>query len=403
MNSWSGTLGDALEVLIDHRGKTPKKLGGDWTPDGVPVYSAIHIKDGRLKADNARTVSEEMFEKWMPIKLRVGDVLLTSEAPLGEVALVRDERPACLGQRLFALRGRNGLLDGKYLYYLLQHQPVRTQILGRASGTTVSGIRQAELVKVGLDLPDIAQQRAIAKVLEALDEKIDSNRRVIEGIADLTRAESDQWRHSVAAWQATTFGEFAEVFGGATPRTTVEEYWGGGQAWATPSDVTNLRSLYLFKTGRTVTDAGLASCAAELHPPGTIFMTSRATIGAFAVPQVPCATNQGFIVVRPRSKEHRWFLLDEMQRRIPDMLDRANGSTFQELSRGNFKQMTLQVPIDPAAFQRLDSALNPLHERAARAASESDTLAELRDVLLPELLSGRLRVPVVGDPVGLTR
>jgi type I restriction enzyme S subunit len=121
-------------------------------------------------------------------------------------------------------------------------------------------------------------------------------------------------------------------------------------------------------------------------------MTSRATIGAFAVTQIPAATNQGFVAVRPRKPEHCWFLFEEMRARVPEMLDRANGSTFMELSRGNFKLMTLAVPSEHA-LRELDAALAPLHDRAAQLDRESSRLALLRDILLPELLSGRVRVP----------
>ncbi len=132
-------------------------------------------------------------------------------------------------------------------------------------------------------------------------------------------------------------------------------------------------------------------------------MTSRATIGAFAVNQVPCATNQGFIVVRPRREEHRWFLFHEMQRRVDEMIDRSSGTTFRELSRGSFKAMSLDVPTYDHEFARLHAEVDPLHARAAAAAHESQALATLRDALLPELLSGRLRVreaeKVVEGPV----
>jgi type I restriction enzyme S subunit len=127
-------------------------------------------------------------------------------------------------------------------------------------------------------------------------------------------------------------------------------------------------------------------------------MTSRATIGAFAVTQVPAATNQGFIAVRPRRPEHCWFLFEEMRSQLPEMLDRANGSTFMELSRGNFKLMELAVP-DDRALEDLDAKLSPLHAKAAQLAAESAQLVRLRDALLPELLSGRIRVPEAREAV----
>src|SRR6266700_6126401 len=108
--SWSVSmseivLGDALEVIIDHRGKTPKKLGGDFVRMGVPVASALLVRNGCLNLEDARYVSPEMHKRWMPIPTRRHDVILTSEAPLGRVALVDSDQPLVLGQRLFGLRG----------------------------------------------------------------------------------------------------------------------------------------------------------------------------------------------------------------------------------------------------------------------------------------------------------
>ena len=239
-----------------------------------------------------------------------------------------------------------------------------------------------------MSLPPIEEQRGIAATLGALDDKIESNRSAIDIIQDLSRSIYSAWRQRNEGVTSTTFGGFAEVFGGATPKTTEPEYWNGEIFWATPTDITALRAPYLFMTARTISQAGLDSTSAVLHPPGTIIMTSRATIGEFAVTQVPAATNQGFIAVRPRKPEHRWFLFEEMRSRIPEMLDRANGSTFMELSRGNFKLMELAVPDDRALVD-LDSKLSSLHVNAARLDAESATLKRLRDALLPELIAGR--------------
>lgn len=114
MNSRS--LADVIETLVDYRGKTPAKLGGSFSRSGVPVVSALHVKHGRLSLENARRVPHDLFERWMKTPLRKGDVILTSEAPLGEVARVADDEPLVLGQRLFALRPKAEVLDGDFFY-----------------------------------------------------------------------------------------------------------------------------------------------------------------------------------------------------------------------------------------------------------------------------------------------
>ncbi|CAM5665539.1 Type I restriction modification DNA specificity domain-containing protein OS=Streptomyces fumanus OX=67302 GN=GCM10018772_10290 PE=3 SV=1 [Streptomyces fumanus] len=106
---------------------------------------------------------------------------------------------------------------------------------------------------------------------------------------------------------------------------------------------------------------------------------------------MPAAVNQGFIVVLPPSEELRWWLLHEMRSRVDEMISLANGSTFLELSRKNFKAMPIRLASDQGVAE-FAQAVSPLHGRAAQAAAESRTLATLRDTLLPQLMSGKLRV-----------
>ncbi len=193
MTGWSGPLGEALAALIDHRGKTPKKLGTDWVDDGVRVLSALHVKGGRLQAEPQRFVPRDVYDRWMPEKLQAGDVLLTSEAPLGEVAYLSESVEACLGQRLFGLRPKPEVLDSRYLFYLLQHSSLRSQLLQRSSGTTVAGIRQAELVRVALELPPLDHQRRVANALGSFDDLLENNRRRIEILEEMARLLYREW------------------------------------------------------------------------------------------------------------------------------------------------------------------------------------------------------------------
>lgn len=323
-----------------------------------------------------------------------GDVVVArTGATVGTVGFVREPPGAVFASYLVRLRAGPGL-ESRYLFYCLKTPAWHHHIDAVASGKSAQPNASASaMAQFSIPVPAIGEQRAIAEMLGALDDKIESNRRLSTLLHSIARTEFGVWRAGVDRWNPTTFGDFAAVYGGSTPRTTEPSYWGGLHAWVTPTDVTSLVDPYFFETTRTITDAGLASCSTELHPPGSIFMTSRATIGAFAVNQVPCAANQGFIVVRPLVPTHRWFLFHEMQDRVPDMLDLANGSTFLEISRGSLKSMGVDVPADPVTFERLADLLEPLHARACAAASESRDLAALRDALLPELLSGRLRVP----------
>ena len=187
-------LGDVLAVVIDHRGRTPKKLGGDFVAAGVRVLSAKTVKGGRLQGlADCRFVTQDMYDAWMPNKLRLGDVLLTSEAPLGEAAYLQDDAHFCLGQRLFALRANDAKLDARFLFYLLLSPAVQQRLQARATGTTAQGIRQAELVQVEVYLPPLPEQRRVASILGALDDKIELNRRMNGTLESIAHAVFQSW------------------------------------------------------------------------------------------------------------------------------------------------------------------------------------------------------------------
>jgi type I restriction enzyme S subunit len=389
-------------------------IGGGWgsdepKPDSLEVLVIRGADFPSVCIGDLSTVPRR-FEKASKAHKRIlqpGDLILevaggTNDRPTGRSVFVSERMiqksalPIIPASFCRLVRPRSEVVEPLFLYYWLQEMHAS----GRAWGYQVrsTGIANFQfehfLDSESVLLPPLTEQRAIAKVLGALDDKIESNRTTIELASDLCDARFLDWRgRHLPLDVETSFGDFCDVFGGATPKTSEPDYWGGTHAWATPSDVTALGSVYLFGTRRTITDEGLDRCSASLHPSGSIFMTSRATIGAFVVNQIPCVPNQGFIVVRPKDSAHRWFLFHEMRRRVPEMLDRANGSTFQELSRGSFKEMSLLVPADDGAFSSLDRELSPLHERACIAARESEVATALRDALLPELLSGRIRVP----------
>ncbi|WP_232291680.1 restriction endonuclease subunit S [Frankia sp. QA3] len=227
-------------------------------------------------------------------------------------------------------------------------------------------------------------------MLGALDDKIAINGRICSTVLDLADSLFSSVVRSIS-FGSENFGSVAEVLGGGTPATGEASYWDGEICWATPSDITALDAPYLFATMRSITEDGLRACASRLHAAGSILMTSRATIGAFAVNQVPVAVNQGFIVVVPPKPELRWWLFHEMKSRVDEMIGIANGSTFLELSRKNFKALPVRLP-ERHVYENFNARVDSLHQRASVASAESTKLAELRDALLPKLMSGEIRV-----------
>ena len=159
-------LEDCLDALIDYRGKTPEK-----TDSGIPLITAKVIKNGRIETPT-EFIAIDNYDAWMRRGMpKCGDVVLTVEAPLGEVAQLGPEKIA-LAQRVVTLRGKAGFLDSTYLLYLLQSEAIQDQLRSRATGTTVLGIKQSELRKVQITVPPFAFQLEFAATMKALDDRI---------------------------------------------------------------------------------------------------------------------------------------------------------------------------------------------------------------------------------------
>ncbi|MDO5080124.1 restriction endonuclease subunit S [Buchananella hordeovulneris] len=375
-------------------GSTPPAAHPEWfATSGVPFVTPSDIIEGQRRVRTQRFLSktgaQEMSRRLIPEN---AICFVSIGSTIGKTCFTTS--PSVTNQQINSLVVDESVADPMYIYYALSQISERVKVTASGSATPI--LNKTMFAAIELSVLPLPEQRAIAATLGALDDKIESNRRAIEIIQHTVSAIFTRWKSEASFGTASTFGAYADVYGGATPKTTVPDYWGGGLAWSTPTDVTRLSAPYLFETSRTITDEGLRSCATVLHPAGTIFMTSRATIGAFAINQIPAAANQGFIAVRPRREIDRYFLFEEMRSRVDEFLDNANGSTFLEISRGRFKELSLGVP-SPAMLEILNGQIGPMHRKAAQLALESNRLATLRDALLPELLSGRIRtLPKVG-------
>lgn len=193
--SISVKLGELLELVIDHRGKTPKKMGfEDFHQSGFPVLSAKHVKNGELvNTESFRFANEDMYRKWMKVEVEEGDIILTSEAPLGKVFYLDGSKKYVLGQRLFGLRPRKNLVDPVYLTVWLTSTNGQAALTERATGSTVLGIKQSELLKIEVDLPDSKIQSGIAKVYRSLDDKIALNRKLNATLEAMAQALFQSW------------------------------------------------------------------------------------------------------------------------------------------------------------------------------------------------------------------
>jgi type I restriction enzyme S subunit len=423
-------LDDCLEVLLDYRGKSPPK-----SSKGIPVLSAKVVKTTGLLRPIEQMIASDYYSTWMVRGLpRPGDIVMTTEAPMGEVIQLDQETAQfALGQRIVCMRGKANKLDNTFLRYLLT-SPMQQSVLARyATGTTVLGISQKALRSVPITFPAFSDQQLIGGLLGALDDKIELNRRMNETLEATARAIFKDWfvdfgptrakmegrapylapdiwslfpgslddEGKPEGWIASTIGQEVEVVGGSTPSTKEAAFWGGDISWATPKDLSSLSTPVLLSTERQITAAGLSQIGSGLLPVGTVLLSSRAPIGYIAIAEIPVAVNQGFIAMICKKRLSNVFVWLWTQANMETVRQRANGSTFQEISKANFRPIEVTVAW-PEVLQAFDELVTPLFDRIASNEKENRTLAATRDLLLPKLMSGEIRVREAENAVEAT-
>lgn len=171
------TLGECVELVIDHRGKTPAKMGGDWTESGIRVISAANVHNGCIdNEEQIRCVSEEIYRKWMSEDICRNDCFIASEgASLGENCIWDSDEKIVLGQRLYAIRTNPEKLDPWYFAAYMQTKKFRIQIDQISTGSTVFGVSQPVLLGVKLLLPSVEVQRKIGEFYKSIKREIENN------------------------------------------------------------------------------------------------------------------------------------------------------------------------------------------------------------------------------------
>ena len=141
-------------------------------------------------------------------------------------------------------------------------------------------------------------------------------------------------------------GDLIDTIGGGTPKTDTDEYWGGENLWLTPTEVSDEKNIHISDTDRKLTDTGLANTSAKTLPPGSVLMTSRATVGVPVINTEPMATNQGFIGMKIRDKNqlNNYYLLYWLKNQKSLIMNHASGSTYPEISQRSFNDLEIELP-----------------------------------------------------------
>lgn len=374
------------------------------TPGNFLEEGGFRVRDGK-----ERFYSSDIPEAYI---LEENDLIIAmteqGEGLLGSTARVPASNRYLHNQRLgLVQRVDETRLDNRFLYWLLNSRNVREQIRSSATGAKVKHTAPERIYKVKVDVPvDVAEQHAIGSTLDNYNDLIATNQRRIQLLEEAARRLYREWFVHLRfpgreqtnivngvpeGWQNLTFEDVCDAIGGGTPSTKCPEYWSGEITWVTPTDITRNDCLYLIDSEKKITEDGLQNSSSKLLPANAVLMTSRASIGFFALLDKPVCTNQGFISVVPKAKYARMYLLFNLMGRTEEMLGLATGSTFKELSKKSFKAMPILWP-SLLLLERFCEQAEIYFEQIKTLKLQNHNLKLARDGLLPRLMSGALKV-----------
>ncbi len=441
-------LGDYVDTCLGKMLDAQKNRG-----ELHPYLGNSNVRWGSFDLEELSVMRFEDHEEER-YSIRDGDLIVCEGGEPGRCAIWRGNAPMKIQKALHRVRTKTGL-DKYFLYYWFLRAGSTGTLEPFFTGTTIKHLTGKALAELRIPLPPIKLQCEVAKVLRSLDSKIEINRRINQTLEAMAQAIFKSWfvdfdpvKAKIAAkqegrdpllaamsaisgkpeaeldalpseqyeqlsataalfpdemeeselgeipkgWQHSTIGAEVTVCGGATPNTKEPEFWNGGKhCWATPKDLSTLKFPVLLDTKRKITDAGLAKISSGLLPAGTVLLSSRAPIGYLAIAEISTAINQGFIAMKCDGVLPNVFVLQWCRKSMDAIVSNANGSTFQEINKSNFRPISVVVPSEPVLATFKKSA-ELLYQQLRENERQSRTLANLRDTLLPKLLSGELSI-----------
>ena len=404
------TIEEATERLIDYRGKTPAK-----TSKGVRLVTAKVIKGGQILDEPSEYIAADYYDEWMRRGLpRRRDVLITTEAPLGEVAMLKTDDRVALAQRVILLRARAECVDPSYLLFALQSEFAQAELRARGSGTTVLGIKQSELRRARIPHFPIERQRRIASILSAYDDLIENCQRRSRILEDMARGLYREWfvhfRFPGAdrmphinsplgliprGWEVRLLRELAAVNRQqVSARSASADIYYIDIASVSPGRIDAVMSCRFSdapQRARRVVQHGdvLWSCVRPNRRSHALVMSPAANTIA----------STGFAVLSPTRVPYSYLYnattTDDF---VAYLTNHATGAAYPAVTAKTFEDAALVLP-DKSLLADFASTAEPIYEMAHGLGLKITNLRRTRDLLLPRLMSGQIDLRATEDAV----
>lgn len=291
------------------------------------------------------------------------------------------------------MRAKTGISDPQFVYYTAINPVFRNVAIKSMVGSSGrQRVQQSVLEELELSVPNLEEQRRIGAFLARIDEKIALNDRINDNLELQAQACFQELfvDNADPEWAIGTISDLGAVVGGSTPSKAKPEYYTEtGIAWITPKDLSVNKSKFISHGENDITELGLKNSSATIMPEGTVLFSSRAPIGYIAVAAGEVTTNQGFKSIVPKPEIGTAFVYYFLKHNLPIIEGMASGSTFKEVSGSTMKGVPAVIP-DTDTITRFNDFCSPIFAQQRILEEQNQSLAALRDNLLPKLMSGEI-------------
>ena len=387
-------LTELLSFIVDNRGKTVPTA-----PSGHKLIATNCVTNNTLFPvyDKIRYLSEETYQTWFRAHPIPGDILFVNKGTPGRVCLVPDPVDFCIAQDMIALRADESKIYPKYLFTVLRSREIQQQIYNTNVGDVIPHFKKQFLDQLLIPIPERSIQESIGDLYYVLSLKAERNKKINDNLEQQAQSYFQELfvDNADPEWTTGTISDLGTVVGGSTPSKAKPEYYTeSGIAWITPKDLSNNKSKFVSHGENDITELGLRNSSASIMPEGTVLFSSRAPIGYIAIAAGEVTTNQGFKSVVPKPEIRTPFVYFFLKNTLPVIEGMASGSTFKEVSGSTMKNVPAVIP-DAETLAKFSDFCAPIFAQQRILEEQNQSLATLRDNLLPKLMSGEIDVSAV--------
>ena len=375
-------------------GATPRGGSNSYKTAGTPLIRSQNILDFQFSPDGLAFIDDKQAEKLSNVIVEQNDILLniTGDSVARCCIVPSDYVPGRVNQHVAIIRPLPDRADYKYVYYYLQS--IKPKLLSLAEiGATRRALTKGMIEDLEIQLPPLPEQRAIASVLSSLDDKIHLLHRQNKTLEEMAEVLFRQWfvEEAKEEWEETTLFNSIKLIGGGTPKTTVEEYWNGNINWLSGGDISTNHKSVIIEADKKISSQGLNNSSAKLLPKFSTVISARGTVGKYCILSGPMAFSQSNYGVIPNVDNCYFFTYLLINHCVEMLQSAAYGSVFDTITTATFKSTEIVIPSDDEIIQ-FDKNVTPIFVKILNNQFQVQTLTSMRDVLLPKLMSGKVRV-----------